>query len=896
MSSTSQSSNLRLSVVVPTYGRPDRVRTLLERIDAQTLPPDQFEVIVVDDGTPMPITVDAARHRYSLQLLRQDNAGPGAARNLGVQHARAPIVIFFNDDAVPADDLLAVHVAAHGSGAKKLSKTAVLGTFTFTQDSLREPFTQLLADSDLLFDFPRLRHGEKHGWGFFWTCNISLPREALIEIGGFDADTFREAIVEDVELGYRLEKAGWSVLFRADARCEHQHPLTIDDYFRRAVRLGVNTVRMWRKHQDVSILWQQPGTRIDHEYTRSLQLKLENLLEPQKRFLDVMRRRSEELRGREWPREERAELVQLVRNLSWVPFARGALLELTGKDPVAVIEKGIDPNRSVSVVACSYNALEKTKACVDSLRRTVDRARPVEILFVDNGSTDGSAEWLGEQPDLIVIRNTENLGAPRARNQALARATGDYVVFMDNDIVLTPGWLERMIHHAEVDARSGCIAACADRASHRQDVPYDGPVDFDSLSDVSRAWARKHHRESRPAITLASFLMLTRREVIERIGGFDETFSPWGFEDDDYTLRAHAAGFWNRIALDVFVHHDTYVGPKLERHTALLAKNWAAFTRKWKLGAASHGDMTALADANARSWTRDELYCALPSDPAPTDFESRRAAARSAWAGGVAPTSGRSGTSYVAEQAQRVAAVTQIALEALDSGRHDDAERAIAGILPGNEGHPNLLLVQGLLAEHRALSAEDSAACDAALVRAESAYSRCLDVHDRPWVGELIPGATSWAASTRLGTVLVMQGREKESREAFESVLAERPGDVEASLGLCEVRLHEGDARGALATLQTHLTAPAPDSWILAAFACAHVGQIADAAMLAAAARERLAKAALLAPHRLHLLAEIEALVRESLPPALQSKNSSVPSSAPGPMSSTRTTAGSRTP
>jgi GT2 family glycosyltransferase len=67
--------------------------------------------------------------------------------------------------------------------------------------------------------------------------------------------------------------------------------------------------------------------------------------------------------------------------------------------------------------------------------------------------------------------------------------------------------------------------------------------------------------------------------LIERIGGFDERFSPWGFEDDDFTLRAFAAGWWNRIALDVFVHHDTYVGPKLERHTQLLERKWRLFAR-----------------------------------------------------------------------------------------------------------------------------------------------------------------------------------------------------------------------------------------------------------------------------------------------------------------------------
>ncbi|MGH8310904.1 MAG: glycosyltransferase family 2 protein, partial [Steroidobacteraceae bacterium] len=297
----------RLSVVVPTYGRPERVANLLVRLDAQTLDSAEFEVIFVDDGTPEPIRVDPSAHAVDLRVLRQPNAGPGAARNLGVEHARAPLVIFLNDDAVPANDLLEVHVSAH---AKGLEKTAVMGSFPFTRSALNEPFTQLLAESDLLFDFPGLRDNQLHAWTFFWTCNISLPRAALLEVGGFDTRTFKEAIVEDVELGYRLEQRGWKVLYRADARCEHEHALTVDDYFRRAQRLGVNLARMWRKHQDARILWRPPGTKIEREYFRGLQLKIEKYRESADRFVEMMRRLSAEMGAKGFPQEERARLQQ----------------------------------------------------------------------------------------------------------------------------------------------------------------------------------------------------------------------------------------------------------------------------------------------------------------------------------------------------------------------------------------------------------------------------------------------------------------------------------------------------------------------------------------------------------------------------------------------------------
>ena len=98
-----------------------------------------------------------------------------------------------------------------------------------------------------------------------------------------------------------------------------------------------------------------------------------------------------------------------------------------------------------------------------------------------------------------------------------------------------------------------------------------------------------------------------KRAVIEEIGGFDERFSPWGFEDDDFTLRASLAGHHSRVALDVFVHHDTYAGPKHARHQRLLLRNWKRFAEKFGLGDVPYGDLSGMERVVARSWSREEL-------------------------------------------------------------------------------------------------------------------------------------------------------------------------------------------------------------------------------------------------------------------------------------------------
>ncbi len=599
-----------LSVVVPTYGRPERIQALLEHLDAQTLDPRRFEVVVVDDGTPVPIAIDPAAHAYPVRLLRQANAGPGAARNLAFEHCRAALVLILNDDAVPAPDLLAGHVAAHAHVGERV---AILGTFHFTARSLSNPFVQVLQATNLLFDFPGLRNFGLHDWKFFWTCNISLPLALLREVGGFDAELFKEAIVEDSELGYRLHQRGVQVLYREDLRCEHDHVVDSAAYFRRMQRLGANVARMYRKHGDPKVIWCPDAWRVDQEYLRSMQATCEALHASYEEFLQRLARFETEYAGRSVPPELIAQLYELCCRLGRVPMARGMLQELEGHDPVRVLQSGPRPGRLTSVIVVSHQARDQTRRCLDSLRHAQEVAHPIEILFVDNGSTDGTPEYLEAQADVRLIRNAENLGAPRARNQAIPHARGDCIVFLDNDAMVSPGWLGRLLHHADVDGRSGAISCVADRARAEQHVEAPAAAGTAALEAFASRLAREQHRQSRPTILLSSFLLLVRREVLEAIGGFDERFTPWGFEDDDFALRAHLAGFRNRIARDVFVHHEAYGGPKAARHQELLDINWKRFVQKWGLNpAAPYGRYDGLAAVEARAWSRKELFVALP--------------------------------------------------------------------------------------------------------------------------------------------------------------------------------------------------------------------------------------------------------------------------------------------
>jgi GT2 family glycosyltransferase len=596
-----------LSVLVPTYGRSQTILRLLADLDRQTLAPERFEVIVVDDGSPEPIELDPAAHRFRLTLLRQANAGPGAARNRAAAAASAPLCLILNDDAVPAPELLEGHLAAHADAPPR---TAVLGTFQFTAEARRSPFVQVLAASSLLFDFPNLRHGQAHGWTFFWTCNLSLPTAALRE-QRFD-ERFREAIVEDVELGYRLARQGWSVLHREDLVAEHDHVVTPDGYLARQTRLGVNLARMSRIHSDPTVLWLPAGTTLGPRVFEAMQAHVESFHPALVKLRANLAALEAQYAGRSVPPGLRVQVEKSLGALGLVQIYRGVLMELEGYDPFPALEHGAPQGELVSLIVVTRDARAKAEACLAALRATAEPEHPTELIVVDNGSQDGTREWLAAQPDVHLIANDDNAGAPRARNQALNVARGRWIVFLDDDVVVTPHWLARLLRHAAVDGRSGCVGPVADRAAHNQQIPYDGGDDPVRLAEFAQARYRARPFAGVRRNMLASFCLLVRREVIEQIGGFDERFSPWGFEDDDFTVRAALAGFRNRLAQDVFVRHVDYGGAKRRRHEELLARNWSRFAQKWA-GDASlpHGDYASIEGAIAGVHSREALYVPL---------------------------------------------------------------------------------------------------------------------------------------------------------------------------------------------------------------------------------------------------------------------------------------------
>jgi GT2 family glycosyltransferase/predicted Zn-dependent protease len=244
-------------------------------------------------------------------------------------------------------------------------------------------------------------------------------------------------------------------------------------------------------------------------------------------------------------------------------------------------------NELASLIILCCNEVEYTRQCLDSV--LAHTRPPYELVLIDNGSTDGTPAYLEELRErpgparVEVIRNETNRGFAAGCNQGLKAAKGRYLVFLNNDTVVTAGWLEGLVNWALHDwPKVGLVGAVTNYSRPPQQVP----VDYQDLTGLPGFAARRRHQfagQALPVERLAGFCLLARREALEAVGGFDEGFGLGFFEDDDLSVRAVRAGFGLLVALDVFVHHfgsRTFTALGVDCR-AQLRENFDRFRDKW---------------------------------------------------------------------------------------------------------------------------------------------------------------------------------------------------------------------------------------------------------------------------------------------------------------------------
>jgi glycosyltransferase involved in cell wall biosynthesis len=243
-------NSLLLSVVIPSFNRRASLDLVLRALAAQSLPREQFEIIVVLDGsTDGSAELLRAWQAGPLPNLRwrwQPNAGQAQARNQGALLARAPVLVFVDDDIAAAPDLLAVHAARHAAG----QRIAVLGDSRLVREQ-RESYYHLLVWAWWEDTYHRRAlPGRQPGYRDFCAGNVSLRRDDFLAAGGFDP-AFRGYGGEDFELGWRLLRAG--VALHADRRAQalHYHRTTVRGNLRATRQEGRADVLLGRKHPEL---------------------------------------------------------------------------------------------------------------------------------------------------------------------------------------------------------------------------------------------------------------------------------------------------------------------------------------------------------------------------------------------------------------------------------------------------------------------------------------------------------------------------------------------------------------------------------------------------------------------------------------------------------------------
>lgn len=250
------------------------------------------------------------------------------------------------------------------------------------------------------------------------------------------------------------------------------------------------------------------------------------------------------------------------------------------------IEAPTEQGPRISVIVVTYNNLELTKACLHSLDKHSNYTN-LEIIVVDNASADGSPdylrEWAAAGSNRRVLLNDDNLGFAAANNQGLAIADGEYLVLLNNDTFVTPGWISTLYRHLERDNTLGIIGPVTNNIGNeaRIQIHYSN---MEEMIEESQKYTRMHIGKLHKMHTAAFFCVMMPRHIYEKVGPLDEAFGRGFFEDDDYCRRIQQHGHSVACAEDVFIHHHLSASFNKLRSAdrqALFEQNKALYEAKW---------------------------------------------------------------------------------------------------------------------------------------------------------------------------------------------------------------------------------------------------------------------------------------------------------------------------
>jgi len=237
----------KLSVVIPTKNRSALLAEAVERIECQTVSREHYEVIVIDndssDDTRTVLDWKAKTYR-NFRFDVQEKPGAAATRNAGLRLASGDLILFIDDDVQAEPSLVEAHLEAH----QKNQNASVIGAVSMPWGDTSDPFLRYLRDHRILNPYTPSKG--PIDFSYYHTCNVSTPTQMLMNVGGFD-ENFVVYGMEDIELGYRLEKAGSRMVFVPDARAIHHRFPGYQDFVDRSELAGYSLGHLLHLHPEL---------------------------------------------------------------------------------------------------------------------------------------------------------------------------------------------------------------------------------------------------------------------------------------------------------------------------------------------------------------------------------------------------------------------------------------------------------------------------------------------------------------------------------------------------------------------------------------------------------------------------------------------------------------------
>ncbi len=268
----------------------------------------------------------------------------------------------------------------------------------------------------------------------------------------------------------------------------------------------------------------------------------------------------------------------------------------------------------VSILIVTHNSAEFVAPCLESIRDCT--AYPAyEVIVVDNASSDATAEIVGryEEADrrIGVTRLTENTGFAAGNNLAARQASGEYLIMLNVDTVVTSGWIERMLRHVRRDPSIGIICPVTNFAGNEIKINVDYS-DARQMRNFALKVAREEQGRTTEIDVAPLYCALIPRRVWEQAGELDEGFGLGMYEDDDFSVRVRRAGYRVTVAEDCFIHHfgqGSFSKMRSEEYQAIFESNRKRFEEKWKVSWKPHRTRPGVRPAfEERRFTPAEFY------------------------------------------------------------------------------------------------------------------------------------------------------------------------------------------------------------------------------------------------------------------------------------------------